>query len=138
MGGMSRKLERMSSYDGADSLSMRSPRAPKADFKEAARSSIEKLSEKQRDLLLQRVQKTILDAMRAEVRKASGAKSVADEFCMAMQEHVAGAYAVPMRSIRLVVSDLTLPAVSFRMQLRRSSTSPELRLETSKKGSRSS
>eukprot|EP01046_Picozoa_sp_COSAG06_P004570 COSAG06_NODE_192_length_20674_cov_7.209186_4_plen_852_part_00 len=81
--GMSKR-----SLDGGDSFSMRSPRAPKADFKEAARSNIQKLSEKQRDLLVQRVEKTILDALKAEARKVTGAKPVADEFCAALQEHV--------------------------------------------------
>lgn len=81
--GMSRR-----SLDGGESSSMRSPRAPKADFKEGARSNIQKLSEKQRDLLVQRVEKTILDALKAEARKVTGAKPVADEFCAALQEHV--------------------------------------------------
>ena len=81
----------MSSLDGAESFSMRSPRAPKPEFKEAARSCLEKVSEKQRDTLLQRVEKIILEAMRAELRKAGGAKNVAEEFCAALQGHVAGA-----------------------------------------------
>jgi hypothetical protein len=70
---------------------MRSPRAPKLDFKEAARSNIEKLSEKQRDQLLLRVEKIILESMKAEVRKASGAKDVAEDFCAALRDHVSGA-----------------------------------------------
>lgn len=77
--------------DGGDYFSMRSPRAPKPEFKEAARSSLEKLSEKQRDTLLQRVEKIILEAMKAELRKASGAKNVTEDFCAALQGHVAGA-----------------------------------------------
>lgn len=89
---MSGRLERQrSSLDGGDSFSMRSPRAPKAEFKEAARSSIEKLSEKQRDQLLLRVEKIILESMKTEVRKAGGAKNVAEDFCTALQDQVSGA-----------------------------------------------
>ena len=87
---MSGRLERQKSLDGGGSFSMRSPRAPKADFKEAARSSLEKLSEKQRGQLLLRVEKLILESMKAEVRKAGGAKDVAEDFCAALQDHVSG------------------------------------------------
>ena len=98
---MSRKLERMSSMDA------RSPRAPKLEFKEAAKSNIEKLTEKQRDLLFQRVGKSILDAMKAELRKASGAKEVAEDFVAELQQHVGGtcaAFPQPRPSYRCLLA----------------------------------